>query len=69
MVRLLEGYVASDPVDGLVDVTIPAFDDDEQEFSECVYMPRGALEPTAGVRCLVAFDEQGGAWVVAWQPD
>lgn len=61
---LYQARIASAPAAGLVDVVIPAFDD-QQKFTDCPYMPRGTTEPTVGDRCLVAIDDQGDAWVIA----
>jgi hypothetical protein len=67
MAELFRGIVASDPdEDELVDVVIPSFDA-KQRFTDCVYMPRGEEAPSSGATCLVAFDDIGAAWVVAWQ--
>ncbi len=72
-IRLLEGRVARAPT-GLDDdlfVTVDAFDR-VHEHGPCPWMPRGALLPARGDRCLVAIaaDEDGdpSPWVVAWWP-
>lgn len=65
-IPLAQGFIVSDPnSDELVDVVVPAFDD-AQKFNDCPYMPRGDQAPEIGARCLVAFDDHGAAWVVAW---
>lgn len=37
-------------------------------FDAVAWMPRGATLPQAGDPCLVALDNEGDAWVVAWRP-
>lgn len=64
---LAAGEIASTPTAGRVDVTLTGFDQ-AQPFNDCAYMPRGATEPSVGDRCLVAFDDKGAAWVIAWEP-
>jgi hypothetical protein len=61
------GKIATVPAGGRVDVTLTGFDT-EQPINDCVYMPRGAADPSVGDRCLVTFDDQGAAWVIAWEP-
>lgn len=64
---LVAGEIASAPSGATVAVVIPAIDR-EQRFSDCPYMPRGTTDPAPGDACLVAFDDQAAAWVVAWTP-
>lgn len=65
--RLAQGEIAAAPADGRVDVTLTGFDT-QQRFNDCRYTPRGATEPAPGDICLVAFDDQGDAWVLAFDP-
>lgn len=65
-VPLARGYIAAAPVGGEVDVVLVGFDE-EQRFHDLPYMPRGSSQPTVGAQCLVAFDDQGGGWVIAWE--
>lgn len=57
--------VATANDEGLIDVVIPAFDD-QQKFNDIPFMPRGDAEPGLGAQCLVAFDDQHAPWVIAW---
>lgn len=62
---IAQGEIAAAPAGGRVDVVLAGFDT-AQRFNDCRYMPRGATEPAAGDICLVICDDQGDAWVVAW---
>jgi hypothetical protein len=64
-VPLARGLIVSAPSDGLVDVTIPAFDD-QQKFNDCPYQQGIDPAPAIGNTCLVAFDDVHAAWVIAW---
>lgn len=65
--NLVRGIVLTEPDDDeLVDVMVASFDED-QKFADCIYMPRGDQAPGPGSQCLVAFDDIGAAWVIAWQ--
>lgn len=66
---LLEGAVASSPdADGRVYVIVPTLGD-TRRHGPCPVMPKGGSMPPEGARCLVADDEHGGLWVVAWDGD
>jgi hypothetical protein len=64
---LAQGTIARAPADARVDVTLADFDS-EQTFTGCRYTPRGTTEPAPGDTCIVAFDDQGDAWVLAFDP-
>jgi hypothetical protein len=64
---LAQGVIDSAPAADRVDVTLIGFDT-QQRFNDCRYTPRGATEPADGDTCLVAFDDQGDAWVIAFDP-
>jgi hypothetical protein len=65
--RLAQGEIATAPAAGRVDIVLNGFDAD-QRFNDCRYTPRGATDPSPGDSCLVAFDDQGDAWVIAFDP-
>jgi hypothetical protein len=67
MATLAQGTIARPPAGGRVAVTLEQFDA-EQLFTGCRYMPRGADDPAPGDTCLVAFDDHGDAWVIAFDP-
>lgn len=62
---LVAAIVVSDPAGGTVDVVIPAFDE-QQSLAGVPFMPRGTATPSIGTRGLVAIDDQGAAWLIAW---
>lgn len=67
---LLHGIVVSAPDEqSRIRITLPVFDP-EQEFGPIPFMPRAIGAPQPGDLCLVAFNEQGDPWVVAFEaPD
>lgn len=67
---LLHGIVVSSPDEqARIRITLPVFDP-EQEFGPIPFMPRAIGAPQPGDLCLVAFNEQGDPWVVAFEaPD
>lgn len=63
---LAQGFIVATPDDaGLVDVVIPAFDD-QQKFDGLPCETHGDHGPSLGARCLVARDSIGELWVVSW---
>lgn len=66
MAPFIQGAVATAPAGGRVDVT--ATFDPGQIYQDCTFMPRGATNPSIGDRCVVAVDDQGDAWLLAWEP-
>lgn len=49
-------------------VLIPGADNQQHSHGPAPFMPRGELLPTEGDRCLVAFDDDGDLWILAWVP-
>lgn len=41
--------------------------DGVHEHGPCPWTPRGTGRPTAGARCLIAFDDDSSPWIVAWE--
>lgn len=63
-----EGFIATDPdAQGRVGVVVPAFDPDRR-LGPCPAMPRGALAPSRGDRCVVQLTAEGTLWVLGWEP-
>lgn len=51
-----------------VRVLVPSFDGGEHELDALGWTPRGTALPSQGDPCLVAIDENGECWIVAWMP-
>lgn len=51
-----------------VRVTLPGADGARHAHGPCPFVPRGAVLPSEGDRCLVAIDDEGDPWIVCWTP-
>ena len=65
--------VGAEAVGDPVTVAIGGAYSELTEWGPCPWAPRvddagAAVYPTAGDRALVAFDETGAPWIVAWEP-
>lgn len=56
---------AAPDADDLVLVIAPSFDA-KQTLGPFPYMPRASDAPQPGDTCLVAFDDKGDGWIVAF---
>lgn len=66
------GRIASAPASlgDEVDVILPELDNGVHHFGPARWMTRGDSEavPSVGDECVVAYDDAGALWVVAWWP-
>lgn len=62
--RLYRGRAADDAAGGAVDVVVAGFD--QRQVFEAVPHTPSPTPPAEGDAVLVAVDDEGEAWVVAW---
>jgi hypothetical protein len=67
--RLWEGTILDDAAapNDLVRVALPGADGERHAQGPCPFMPRGMALPQQGDRCLLALDDDGSPWIVAWE--
>lgn len=68
--QLWEGTILDDATSAtdLVRVALPGADNEQHAQGPCPFTPHDGLLPRKGERCLVAIDDDGERWIVAFTP-